>query len=117
MSCVRAANMGRTTKRVSSPISTGGGGNEFERHTDAYWLALLAVRSIPPILIDCVVEEVHLQAEHLGWDTDDTLIVGRTATGDLRRLACQVKRSFRISANDSECCKTCLLYTSDAADE
>lgn len=105
--------MGKTTKRISSPISTGGGGNEFERHTDTYWLALLAVRSIPPILIDCVIEEVHLQAEHLGWDTDDTLIVGRTATGDLRRLACQVKRSFRISANDSECCKTIIDFWGD----
>ncbi len=67
--------MDEPINRISSPISTGAGGPEFERHTDAYWLALLAVRSIPPILIDCVVEEVHLQAKRLGWDTDDTVVV------------------------------------------
>ncbi len=105
--------MNKKTERISSPISTGGGGNEFERHTDAYWLSLLAVRSIPPILIDCAIEEVHLQTERLGWDTDDTVIVGRTAKGGVRQLACQVKRSFRVSVNDSECCKTIIDFWGD----
>jgi len=47
----------------------------FEQHVAAYWLAQLLVRSVPPILIDTAVAEVHFQTEHLGWQTDDFLIV------------------------------------------
>ena len=35
--------------RISSPASTGSAGTYFEQHVDAYWLALLLVRGIPPI--------------------------------------------------------------------
>lgn len=96
---------GSSTGRVSSPASTGGGGTFFEQHVDAYWLAQLLVRAIPPILCDCVVVEVHLQTEHLGWHTDDYLIVGERASGDRRKLAAQVKRAFAVSATDDECKK------------
>jgi hypothetical protein len=88
--------------RISSPASTGGAGTMFEQHVGAYWLALLLVRGIPPILHDCVVEEVHLQTEHLGWHTDDFLIVGETGSSDRRRLAGQVKRKLTVSAKDNE---------------
>jgi hypothetical protein len=43
----------------------------------AYWLAQLLVGGIPPILIDCSVVEVYFQTEHLGWHTDDFLVVGQ----------------------------------------
>jgi hypothetical protein len=70
---------GSNENRVSSPISTGGEGVFFEQHVAAYWLAQLLVRSIPPILTDRGVTEVHFQTEHLGFNTDDFLIVcGRT---------------------------------------
>lgn len=95
-------NMGR----VSSPQSTGGAGTIFEQHVDAYWLAQLLVGSIPPILHDCAVKEVHLQTEHLGWHTDDFLVVGENGSGRRRSLAGQVKRSFTLSATNEECSKT-----------
>ncbi len=91
--------------RVSSPASTGGAGTFFEQHVAAYWLAQLLVRGIPPILCDCTVEEVHLQTEHLGWHTDDFLIIGQNGSGDCRKLAGQVKRTFTVSATDDECKK------------
>src|SRR5258706_14867134 len=91
--------------RASSPTSTGGAGTFFEQHVDAYWLAQLLVGCIPPILHDCVVVEVHLQTEHLGWHTDDFLIIGQNGAGDRRKLAGQVKRAFTISAADEECKK------------
>ena len=94
-----------TGDRVSSPAATGGAGTFFEQHVDAYWLALLLVRGIPPILCDCTVDEVCLQTEHLGWHTDDFLIVGKNGSGQRRQLAGQVKRSFTVSANDDECKK------------
>lgn len=91
--------------RVSSPISTGGAGPFFEQHVDAYWLAHLLVRGIPPILLDCSMVEIHLQTEHLGWHTDDFLIIGQNGAGNQRKLAGQVKRTFTVSATDEECKK------------
>ncbi len=93
------------TGRVSSPASTGGAGTFFEQYVDAYWLAQLLVRAIPPILHDCAVVEVSLQTEHLGWHTDDILIIGQSGSSGHRKLACQVKRAFTISASDDACKK------------
>lgn len=96
---------GPSQNRVSSPISTGGEGVLFEQHVAAYWLAQLLVRSIPPILTDTGVTEVHFQTEHLGFNTDDVLVVcSRTGTATAR-LVGQVKRSFTISAANDECKK------------
>ena len=94
-----------TTDRVSSPAATGGAGTFFEQHVDAYWLALLLVRGIPPIIRDCTLDEVCLQTEHLGWHTDDFLVVGQNGSGQHRKLAGQVKRNFTVSAADDECKK------------
>lgn len=96
---------GLPLKRVSSPISTGGEGVFFEQHVAAYWLSQLLVRSIPPILTDRGVTEVHFQTEHLGFNTDDFLIVCARAGAPAARLVGQVKRSFTISAADDECKK------------
>lgn len=90
---------------VSSPISSGGEGVFFEQHVAAYWLAQLLVRSIPPILTDRSVTEVHFQTEHLGFNTDDFLIVCARAGAQAARLVGQVKRSFTITAADDECKK------------
>ncbi len=92
-------------RRVSSPASAGGAGTFFEQHVGAYWLAQLLARGIPPIMYDCAVVEVHLQTEHLGWHTDDLLIIGQTGSGNQRKLAGQVKRTFSVSATDEECKK------------
>lgn len=89
---------GHQPNRVSSPAATGGAGTFFEQHVNAHWLALLLTRAIPPVLTDSVVTEVHLQAEHLGWSTDDFLVVADRGQGQPRRLVGQVKRSFTVSA-------------------
>ena len=75
------------TRRVSSPASTGAAGTIFEQHVDAYWLAQLLVRGIPPILHDCAVVEVHFQTEHLDWNTDDFLVVGENGSRSGRSSA------------------------------
>lgn len=96
---------GPSQNRVSSPTATGGEGVFFEQHVAAYWLAQLLVRSIPPILTDTGVSEVHFQTEHLGFNTDDFLVVCPRAGAGNARLVGQVKRSFTISAADEECKK------------
>ncbi len=87
---------------VASPASTGGAGSTFEEHVAAYWLAQLLTGSIPPILLETVVDEVSFQTNHLTWHTDDFLVVcGQTGTTQ-RRLAGQVKRNFTVSAKEPE---------------
>lgn len=88
--------------RVSSPAATGGAGTFFEQHANASFLALLLVRGIPPICTNCRVVEVHVQTEHLGWDTDDFLVVGETDSGQRRRLVGQIKRSLSVSYSNDD---------------
>lgn len=99
--------------RVSSPASTGGAGTVFEQHVGAYWLAQLLVHAIPPILHDCTITEVQFQTEHLGWHTDDFLIVGQNGAGVIRRLAGQVRRTFTVSAVDEDCKEAFLDFWRD----
>jgi len=87
---------------VSSPASTGGVGNVFEQAVGAYLLSQLLVGATPPVLIDCSVVEISFQNEYRGWNTDDFLLIGQTATGTKRKLAGQVKRSFTVSSVDAE---------------
>ena len=103
----------KTTGEVSSPAATGGAGTGFEQHVNTYWLAQLLVRGVAPILHDCVVAEVHFQTEHLGWNTDDFLVVGESGSRTERRLAGQVKRAFTVSATDEECKKAMLAFWKD----
>ena len=98
---------------VPSSAATGGAGTFFEQHVDAYWLALLLVRGIPPILLDCTLEEVHLQTGRLDWHTDDFLVVGRNGLGQSRQLAGQIKQSFTVSAGNDECKNTIRDYWRD----
>lgn len=95
-----------TGQHASSPAATGGAGTFFEQHVAAYWLAQMLVRGIPPILIDTVMLEVHFQTEHLGWQTDDFLIVCERPGAASQKLAGQVKRSFTVSSPDDDCKQT-----------
>jgi len=98
---------------VSSSASTGGAGTFFEQHVGAYWLAQLLVRGISPILHDCIVTEVNLQTSHIGWKTDDFLIIAESGSGGQRKLAGQVKRTFTVSATDADCSKTVQAFWQD----
>jgi hypothetical protein len=98
-----AENLGNSM--TSSPVATGGAGTFFEQHVAAYWLAQLLVRGIPPILVHTVVAEVHFQTEHLGWQTDDFLILCERADKGVCKLAGQVKLGFTVSAADEDCAR------------
>lgn len=97
--------MAQENPGISSPKATGGAGTIFEQHTDAAFLGWLLVGAAPPVLTDCIVTEVHVQTGHLGWHTDDILVIGTNRNGK-RKLAGQVKIAFAISSSDAECKKT-----------
>jgi hypothetical protein len=88
--------------RAISPAASGEAGVFFEQHVGAAFLSLLLVRGIPPCLTHCQLVEVHFQAKHQGWHTDDLLLVGENAEKQRMRLAIQVKRRFVISRNDQD---------------
>ena len=54
----------------------------------------------------CQIETIHLQAGHLGWRTDDLLLVGRHVDGSKRKAAIQIKHSFRLAEKNPDCVKT-----------
>jgi hypothetical protein len=90
---------------AASPISTGGGGTHFEQHVDAMFLAILLVKGFPPVLPGCLLRQVCFQTRHLGWHTDDILLVATEGETN-RKLAAQVKLSLTIGEKDEECQKT-----------
>jgi hypothetical protein len=98
---------------VASTIATGGSGTFFEQHVNASFVALLLVRAMPPVLTDCSLGEVWFQTKHLGWKTDDVLLVGHTADGTKRRYAGQVKRAFTVSKSDKDCVKAVTDFWTD----
>ena len=103
-----------TEQYTSNPASTGGAGPFFEQHVAAYWLALLLVRDRSPILTKTIVSEVCFQTKHLGWRTDDFLIVcERPGEVTVRKLTSQVKRSFTVSAADDDCKSTIQDFWND----
>lgn len=91
---------------IASPVATGGGGEKFEQQVAAFALGLLLVRATPPILKDTSVVKVLLQTGHLGWRTDDILLVGEKSDGSQRKLALQVKLAFTVSVSDKICRET-----------
>ena len=91
---------------VSSPLATGGAGYTFEHHVGAMFLSLLLVRGVPAVFKDCQVDEVSFQTRHLGWETDDLLVLCSRAPDERHRLAMQVKSHFAVRRSSPDCVQT-----------
>lgn len=101
-----SANNNSSKAKISSAVATGQSGGFFEQHVGATWLSLLLVRAIPPLLLDTQVVSVAFQTARMGWATDDILVSAETGARKIRKLACQVKRSFTVSSSNDDCRKT-----------
>jgi hypothetical protein len=86
----------------TSPAATGDRGGSFEQLVDVCYLSYLLTQGTPPFMRGGTLEEVHLQAEHLGWATDDLLLVGMVA-GHKRKVAMQAKSALTLTAENKEC--------------
>ncbi|MBN2560744.1 MAG: hypothetical protein JXQ75_07435 [Phycisphaerae bacterium] len=86
----------------TSPAATGDRGGSFEQQSAVCYLTYLLTQGTPPFVQGATLDEVHLQAGHLGWETDDLLLVGKVG-GQIRKVAVQVKSSFTFSAENEEC--------------
>ncbi|MEO6323987.1 MAG: hypothetical protein ABIT01_20350 [Thermoanaerobaculia bacterium] len=85
-----------------SPEATGEAGAAFEFQVDAVYLALLLAGGFPPLLPGCRLETIDLQSGHLGWRTDDLLLVGVDRAGLHRRAAIQAKKRFSFHPSDAK---------------
>lgn len=91
-----------SAQHPTSPAATGDRGGSFEQQSAACYLTYLLTQGTPPFMQGGTLDEVHLQAGHLGWETDDLLLVGKVS-GQIRKVAVQVKSSFTFSAENVEC--------------
>src|SRR5579871_6742402 len=91
-----------SSESVASPAATGSAGTFLEQHVDAYLLAFLLLKAIPPVLTDAVVTEVAFQTCQFGWKTDDFLITATRNDGTQRKLAGQVKRRVAASRGNED---------------
>ena len=90
---------------LTSPAATGDRGGSFEQLVDVCYLSYLLTQGTPPFMRGGTLDEVHLQSEHLGWATDDLLLVG-TVAGHTRKVAMQAKSALTtFTAENEECLK------------
>ncbi len=90
--------MGRTTvglAKISNPFSTGGGGVNYERYVQAYFLFHMVSGDRCPLMKMPIVR-MDFQAKILGCDTDD-LVVTTSMGSKTARLLCQIKHEVTIS--------------------
>ena len=99
--------------RVSSSVSTGGGGTAFEQQVGAMCLSCLLVHECYLGFANCRVEEVRLQTSLYDYETDDILVVGSTGQGEQCRVAIQAKLKFRFGASSPHCIETFQKFWKD----
>ena len=80
---------------ISNSFSTGGGGVNFERYVQAFFLFKMVSRDICPIL-EMPIHQMDFQAKYLGYDTDD-LVITALSGRKTAKLLCQIKHDVTIS--------------------
>jgi energy-coupling factor transporter ATP-binding protein EcfA2 len=88
-----------TGKKISSPISTGNVGSDFESFVGAYYLAMVLLQSTPRGQDAGTAKEVRFQRLYEGEPLDDLIIVSELPIGEAK-LAIQAKRDFAFGEND-----------------
>ena len=86
-------------KKVASPISTGGAGNDYENRVGAYYLAALLLQAVPRGQEAGVTQEVRFQRLYEGQPLDDLIIVSELPVGEAK-LALQIKRDLTFGEED-----------------
>jgi hypothetical protein len=87
-------------EQIASPFSTGAGGPVFELKVSTGLLATLLVRGHIPLFENATLHELHLQAEHLDYETDDAVLVTQDSAGRQRRQLWSVKHGVKFTDGD-----------------
>lgn len=106
-------------KHTPTTQETGGTGTTYEHYVGASFLARLLTSEICPVFTESHlrVKKVCFQTRHLGWETDDLLIICSSDQQDQKRLAIQSKRNFVLQSSDDDCKKTIHGFWKDFTNE
>ena len=85
--------------KVASPVSTGGGGGDYEKRVGAYYLAALLLHAVPRGQEAGVTREVRFQRLYEGEPLDDLVVVSELPAGEAK-LALQIKRDLVFGQED-----------------
>jgi len=94
-------NIVDTTIAQSSPFATGGGGVSFEISVQSFFLLLLIVRGVSPVINDTVAS-ISYQTGRCGYRTDDLLVVSDRK----KKLICQIKHKITIGKSSKDFVET-----------
>lgn len=86
-------------KQVASPISTGGGGPDFERRVGAYYLAATLLEAVPRGLSSGITREVRFQRLYEGEPLDDLIVLSDLPASEAK-LSLQLKRDLVFGEED-----------------
>jgi len=93
--------MSGTTKQLSNPFSTGGGGVHFETHVQASFVVLMLTGGFAPCMPCWPIRKIKLQGKFAGYDTDDMIVFIEKAGSDQKcKILSQIKHSISITEND-----------------
>jgi len=92
--------MGKATKQLSNPYSTGSGGAHFEERVQASFVVLMLTDGFVPCLPRYPIRKIKLQGKYAGFETDDLVVFTKNKDGDERKLLGQMKHQITISEND-----------------
>ena len=83
-----------------SVFQKGGGGTNFEQAVQTAFLASLIIKGNAPLNFSNEIIEVAFQTTNRGWETDDLLIITKSAIGNHNLLA-QIKNNISFTADNS----------------
>lgn len=87
-------------KQLSNPISTGGGGVNFEYNVQSLFVVLMLTGGVAPCLPAWPIVEIKLQAKYAGYKTDDFVaFVQEPNAGRRAKLLAQIKRDITVGEN------------------
>lgn len=89
----------RTSKKVASPYSAGGGGSEYEDHVGAYYLAMMLLGAVPRGQNVAAAREIQVQSLYRGEPLDDLIVRSSLPQGEMK-LALQIKRDLTFGEKD-----------------
>lgn len=85
-------------KKLSNPFSTGGGGVNFETRVQASFAVLMLAGGASPCTRTWPIRAIHLQAKHIGIETDDIVVEAREPHATRKsRLLGQIKHDIAFT--------------------